>query len=565
MCFDRRRKTRSYPQDKNWGFRWLCPRFRFVCMNATVPADFHRDGIRALRYCEARSAHQLAAERDVSLSTAQGWKRAAHRFLGPADSKAKQARALEACERLGHSLERLLMIDSHAKRATSRGMGWSVRLELCLLDSSFSDAKAHAIELINKIVAPTPPKRGLHASRSRLGVRTLTWRTSERAIGDLLLALDNDIECSRASASAAPAPGRDELESGSDADQASSGADEADSEPGSPQKTANASKNVSEENRKGRSSCSARHKPRSDARGEALHRLLFGDGSAGSHSDSHSSSGSQESRESTWASYPTGSHSSPDPRNDSSTGTDFGPNNSEPNNPAAMPSCPKQSCSDSGSRPVKDPPESRTSADSETPSIVPSGSGKVSVPALRTMVIVGVEDYVKILAGEGDEVTLALTDGTTMSGAEYLQRLLKARSGGDGRESDVQFALFHPTRGGVNTYTARFANTKQRDLALAEHPVCAWPGCHVPGYLCQIHHLQAHKHGGSTEPANLAPLCAYHNGCNNDDPHAPPRRGRMLRHDGGVVRRNQRGDFEENTHPASRLGAVRIICRAAAG
>lgn len=89
------------------------------------------------------------------------------------------------------------------------------------------------------------------------------------------------------------------------------------------------------------------------------------------------------------------------------------------------------------------------------------------------MVIVGVEDYVKILAGEGDDVTLALTDGTTMSVAEYLQRLLKARSGGDGRESDVQFALFHPTRGGVNTYTARFAITKQRDLALAEHPVCA--------------------------------------------------------------------------------------------
>ena len=143
----------------------------------------------------------------------------------------------------------------------------------------------------------------------------------------------------------------------------------------------------------------------------------------------------------------------------------------------------------------------------------------LSVPRLRTMVIVGVDDYVKILAGEGDEVQLALSDGTTMTGAEYLTHLVAGRSGcsserdgSSGDDStganDVTFALFHPTEGGVNTYRARFANSKQRDLAVAEHPVCAWPGCSVPGYLCEIHHLTAHKHGGETNPSNLAPSAA---------------------------------------------------------
>lgn len=182
------------------------------------------------------------------------------------------------------------------------------------------------------------------------------------------------------------------------------------------------------------------------------------------------------------------------------------------------------------------------------------------------MVIVALPGYIRILAGQGDEVTLALTDGSTMTGAEYLSRVVVAAAGsahdhsanrqnvrmsaptsqqsahtgagaGAGRPSwpsepvsahipqDVQFALFHPTQGGVNTYTARFANAKQRDLAAAEHPVCAWPGCYVPSYLCQTHHLHAHSHGGVTSPSNLVPLCSFHNGFNDDDPMRLPDEG----------------------------------------
>lgn len=217
------------------------------------------------------------------------------------------------------------------------------------------------------------------------------------------------------------------------------------------------------------------------------------------------------------------------------------------------------------------------------------------------MVIVALPGYIRILAGQGDEVTLALTDGSTMTGAEYLSLVVVAAAGsahdhsanrqnvrmsaptsqqsahtgagaGAGRPSwpsepvsalipqDVQFALFHPTQGGVNTYTARFANAKQRDLAAAEHPVCAWPGYYVPSYLCQTHHLHAHSHGGVTSPSNLVPLCSFHNGFNDDDPHAPPRRGRMERRgDGSVERRGPTGEWSRNEHAASRLGAMRLV------
>ncbi|MGO2425760.1 MAG: HNH endonuclease signature motif containing protein, partial [Corynebacterium flavescens] len=42
------------------------------------------------------------------------------------------------------------------------------------------------------------------------------------------------------------------------------------------------------------------------------------------------------------------------------------------------------------------------------------------------------------------------------------------------------------------------------------------------------------KHGGETNVANLVTLCSYHNGINDDDPNAPPRRGRLTR-DGGKI------------------------------
>ena len=128
--------------------------------------------------------------------------------------------------------------------------------------------------------------------------------------------------------------------------------------------------------------------------------------------------------------------------------------------------------------------------------------------APRPIVLVPLPEHVRILTGDGDEVVLTLTDGTTMTGAEYL---------------DLTFgevALFHPQEGAVNLYrTKRFANRKQRDLARMIMPRCPFPDCSHGADHCEIHHITAWKHGGETNLANLAPLCSYHNRVNDDDPH----------------------------------------------
>lgn len=417
-------------------------------MNSTEQRPFHRHGMNLLRRALECSVYGLASELDIDPATARSWKRTAERFLNPCDSPAKQQRAITACDQRGHSVERLLMIDTYARKAKARGRAWRIREELCTMPGNFSEVKRRAATLAEEHATAVPPKKGISVTQPKHGMRSLTIRDDARAISDLLLGLDN----------------------------ASAGSRE----------------------------------PQSAARLSAFRSFMT--------------------------------------------------------------------------------PPSPTETHAPLP-----------VPRLRTMVIVGVDDYVKILAGEGDEVQLALSDGTTMTGAEYLTHLVAGRSGcsserdgSSGDDStganDVTFALFHPTEGGVNTYRARFANSKQRDLAVAEHPVCAWPGCSVPGYLCEIHHLTAHKHGGETNPSNLAPLCRYHNGINDDttstndhrgnaeylvsaanraDNEKPPAagdaprgarpRGRMERVHGRVMRRRVDGALRANTHAASRLGAQHLI------
>lgn len=152
-------------------------------------------------------------------------------------------------------------------------------------------------------------------------------------------------------------------------------------------------------------------------------------------------------------------------------------------------------------------------------------SGKAAPRSTKlTNVIITLDDLVKVLYGDGSEVTLQMTNGATITGAKLVQSLL-ANNG--------LATLVHPVDGPVNLYRLqRFASPKQRLMALAENPKCAWPGCNVAGEDCQIHHLRAWIHGGETNPSNLATLCRYHNGVNEDDPNAPPRRFRMIRRQG---------------------------------
>ncbi|MFH0411608.1 HNH endonuclease signature motif containing protein [Corynebacterium sp. L4756] len=180
-------------------------------------------------------------------------------------------------------------------------------------------------------------------------------------------------------------------------------------------------------------------------------------------------------------------------------------------------------------------------------------------PKYSTVIAIGLDDFAKINAGLADDVTVGLSDGSTMSGQELVNAALAGALG-----DDIYAGLFHPTQGPVNLYEARFASFKHRLLAKAENLVCPWPDCNVPADRCQIHHIDAHKHGGHTTPANLTTLCRYHNGVNDDDQRGQGRaghksRGRMRRHRGKVRYTSPGGHTFGNTHQVSDLGAMDLI------
>lgn len=175
------------------------------------------------------------------------------------------------------------------------------------------------------------------------------------------------------------------------------------------------------------------------------------------------------------------------------------------------------------------------------------GSG-ISAAVRRPIVAIALDQYLSILGGKGDDVVLGLTDGTTMTGAEYLA---------ENHSKQLEVALFHPQHGPVNLYRGeRLANQKQRDLARMTTPVCPVPDCRHGADSCEIHHVTAWRNGGETNLANLAPLCRYHNRVNDDDPKRK-KRGRVEIVSGEPVWVSPRGYAVKNPyHP---FGAMQIL------
>src|SRR5690625_3646534 len=192
-----------------------------------------------------------------------------------------------------------------------------------------------------------------------------------------------------------------------------------------------------------------------------------------------------------------------------------------------------------------------------------NGTGLIK-PEYRTVIAIGLDDFAKVSCGKGDDVIVALSDGTTMTGTEFINAAMEGALG-----DKLYVGLFHPTAGPVNLYEARFASDKLRTLAMAENLVCPWPDCNIPADRCQVHHIDAHKHGGHTKPSNLTMLCKYHNGVNDDDDGprkkrkrpspGKPKRGRMRRHRGKVRLHTPGGRLVENTHDLSSMGAMDLI------
>ena len=188
------------------------------------------------------------------------------------------------------------------------------------------------------------------------------------------------------------------------------------------------------------------------------------------------------------------------------------------------------------------------------------GNQGLAKPIYRPVIAIGLDDFEKVSSGSGDEVIVGLSDGTTMTGSELIEAAFAGALG-----ENIYAGLFHPTAGPVNLYEARFASFKQRIMATAENLVCPWPDCGVPADRCQVHHMDAHKNGGQTNPTNLTMLCKYHNGVNDDsvDPgrrHKSRRsRGRMRRHRRKVRLHTPGGKLLANTHDLSKMGAMNLI------
>lgn len=147
---------------------------------------------------------------------------------------------------------------------------------------------------------------------------------------------------------------------------------------------------------------------------------------------------------------------------------------------------------------------------------------------LRPVVVIPLAEVTTVLDGTNDETVFRCSDGITKTSRELAAAEL---------DSEWGFALLHPVKGPVDLLRSqRFANDKQRTLAMVENPTCAWDGCRMPADECQVHHIHSWAHGGQTNMSNLATCCRYHNGINDDDPHAPTVYGRLERVDGKVQR-----------------------------
>ncbi|MEJ5997803.1 HNH endonuclease signature motif containing protein [Corynebacterium sp. H130] len=140
--------------------------------------------------------------------------------------------------------------------------------------------------------------------------------------------------------------------------------------------------------------------------------------------------------------------------------------------------------------------------------------------------VVPLPELAQIQRGEGDDLVVQMSDGTSMSGREFLEAAF---------EAEGMAALVDRVEGPVDLYrTSRLASDKQRLLLHAKSTTCMWPGCQKGAEHCQSHHMIPWARGGPTNIANLVPLCKYHNGINDDDPTRPTGRGVILARDGTI-------------------------------
>ncbi len=188
------------------------------------------------------------------------------------------------------------------------------------------------------------------------------------------------------------------------------------------------------------------------------------------------------------------------------------------------------------------------------------GDGEAAGPEITPAVIIPIDASVAAWEKTSpNQFRLSLTNGTTMTGADYTQArlsqyghalLVDAVTGQD-------LGLYKLTE----NPNARFANQLHRLIQRLKTPVCAAPGCGKPADECQMHHIKAYKHGGKSEPDNYTMLCDFDNGRNDDDPDKP-RYGRIEKVAGlDYWVPAFGGQPRLNDHPVARGGAIRVARR----
>ena len=86
--------------------------------------------------------------------------------------------------------------------------------------------------------------------------------------------------------------------------------------------------------------------------------------------------------------------------------------------------------------------------------------------------------------------------------------------------------------------TRRIANRAQRRALRAMYRTCAFHGCDVAFNRCEIHHIHEWERGGSTDLANLLPLCSRHHHVVHEGGwslHLEPDRTLTIRQPGGEL------------------------------
>jgi hypothetical protein len=117
---------------------------------------------------------------------------------------------------------------------------------------------------------------------------------------------------------------------------------------------------------------------------------------------------------------------------------------------------------------------------------------------------------------------MGLTGGGTLLPMKDVIRLA--------RHAHHYLAIFDNGRAIGLYHTKRLASPGQRIVLYAKDRGCTHPGCDVPGYLCEVHHVDEYANCRTTDINNLTLACGSHH--------------RLVKPDGWITRKRTNGDTE---------------------